>query len=484
LALDGIPGDEIVVASNFGSVYFFAGSGVYTEVALTLNRSLTTPVGFVTADGNRRVAVVDKLGTVRAWTHGPVLEAQAELGHSLPLAPAAGLLVPDAGESLVVAFADGHVVALDADLDLLPGWPRDLGVALDVAPVLCDLDDDGIHEIVLPALDALTGRLTMRVLDAQGQPGSGDGAVVPGPEGGGWMALSPAVVAGGYWAGDLRVTLTGMADNGLIGDQAGWVLGQGSLTASGTATVSKLPGFRVKAFTTQGVLTLDNILLPAPLAWNFRDGGGTEVNSLVSVNWSEVLIGVTSIPGACTSWFGSGDGEGSLIKRQPLNPGGWAGDMFASAGTLLIPQQGDASLRVDVLEHQVGIMPVLDLDSFTPAWVAARGDGRNSGALPVRQSLSAVPQPNPGAGRLVVYPNPGGGQFHFRVSGIESSSDLNLEIFDLRGCRLQVLKAGAGSGLIRWDGTDRNGRPLAAGTYLAVTRGWGRPLVARVVLTR
>ena len=482
--MDGVPGDEIVVASNFGSVYFFAGSGAHEEVALTLNRSLTTPVGLETGDGDRRVAVVDMLGTARVWSHGPVLEAQAELGHSRPLAPAVGCLVPGAGESLVVAFADGHVTALDADLGLLPGWPRDLGVTLDVAPVLCDLDDDGFHEIVLPALDVLTGRLTMLVLDGQGQPGSSDGIVIPTPEGGAWLALSPAVVAGGYETGDLRVTLTGLADNGRSGDQAGWVLGQGSLTASGMAAVSARPGFRVKASTSQGFLTLDHILLPAPLAWNFLGASGTDVNSLVSVNWSEVLVGVTSLPGACTSWFGPGDEEEPLINRQPLMPGGRAGDVLASAGTLLVPLPGDATLRVDVLEHRVGIMPVQEFLSSATAWVAARADGRNSGAFPLHQPLSAVPQPNRGTARLVVYPNPGGGQFNFRVSGIAPSSAFSLEIFDLRGRRLKVLKAGIELGLIRWDGTDRNGRPLAAGTYLVVTRGWDQPLVARVVLTR
>jgi len=254
--MDGIPGDEMVVASDFGSVYFFTGTGVQEEVALTLNRTLTTPVGIVTSSGGRRVAVVDKLGTVRIWSHGPVLENQTDLGHNLPLAPAAGRLVAGGGESLVVAFADGHVAALDEDLSPLPGWPRDLGVALGVAPVMCDLDDDGIHEIVLPALDSVTGRLTMRVLDAQGQTGFGDGVVVPAPEGGGWLALSPAVVAGGYGTGDLRVTLTGLADNGQFGDQASWVLGQGSLNASGSAGVVRRPGFRVKASTSQGLLTL------------------------------------------------------------------------------------------------------------------------------------------------------------------------------------------------------------------------------------
>jgi len=84
----------------------------------------------------------------------------------------------------------------------------------------------------------------------------------------------------------------------------------------------------------------------------------------------------------------------------------------------------------------------------------------------------------------VVYPNPGGGQFSFRVSGIVATSGLSLEIFDLRGHRVQVLEFGAEPGLIRWDGTGRDGRPLAAGTYLAVTRGGGKSLVARVVLTR
>jgi len=383
-----------------------------------------------------------------------------------------------------VAFADGHVTALDADLDPLPGWPRDLDVALDVAPVLCDLDEDGDHEIILPVLESITGRLTMRVLDAQGQPGSGDGVVVPAPEGGSWLALSPAVVAGGYGTGDLRVTLTGLADNGQLGDRAEWVLGKGSLTISGEFSVSTYSGFRVKASTSQGILTLDHILLPAPVAWDFLGGSGTDVNSLVSVNWSEVLIGLTSLPGACTSWFGADDVERPLIRRQPLTSGGRADNIFGSAGTLLVPDQGGVSLRLDVLENRVGIMPVLELNSFVTSWVAARSDGRNSGAFPVRQPVSSLPRPDPGAGHLVVYPNPGGGQFHFRVSGIISLSDISLEIFDLRGHRVRVLNSGDESDLIRWDGTDRNGRPLAAGTYLAVTRGGGKHLVARVVLTR
>jgi len=482
--LDGIPGDEIVVASDFGSVYFFAGSGAYSEIPLTLNRALTSPVGIETFSGKRRVAVLDKLGTVRVWSHGPVLEGQVDLGHILPLAPAVGSLISGAGESLVVAFADGHVTALNDNLDPLPGWPLDLGIALEVAPVLCDMDDDGLHEIVLPALDTLAGRLTMRVLNANGQPGPGDGTVIPTPEGGSWLAVSPALVAGGYGTGDLRVTFTGLADNGQFGDQAGWVLGQGSLTYGGMAAVVIRPGFRVAASTSQGFLTLDRILLPAPLAWNFQGGSGTEINSLVSIDWSEVLIGSTTLPGACTSWFGPGDEGQPLTLRQPLAPGGRANEVFVRAGALLVPVPGDVTLRLDILDNRVGIMPVPDLNGGATAWVAARGDGRNSGAFPLRQVISAIRRSDPGVGHLVVYPNPGSGLFHFRVKGFGPNPNFRVDIFDLRGRRVQVLDSGAEAGLTRWDGTDRSGRPLAAGTYLAVARGAGRPLVTRVVLTR
>ena len=482
--MDGIGGDEIVVASDFGSVYFFAASGAIQEVTLTLNRNLTTPVGILATDGSRRVAVVDKLGTVRSWSHGPVLEAQADLGHSLPFARAAGVLVPGAGESLVVAFADGHVTALDDDFNALPGWPRDLGVALESAPVLCDLDDDGFHEIILPTLDSVTGRLSMRVLNAAGQPASGDDVMVPAPEGGSWLALSPAVVAGGYQTGDLRVVLTGLADNGQFGDQDEWVLGSGSLTAGGVTGSATLPGFRVKASTSQGILTLTHILLPTPLAWNFEGGSGADVNSLASVNWSEILIGFASLPGACTTWLGPAIPGRPLARREPLTPGGKLENMFGSAGTLLVAMEDGVPLRVDILDRDVGIQPVASLKSSQPAWSAARGDGRNSGAYPLRSSVSSVSPRGLGSRHLVAFPNPGGGNFQFRLSGVSPSSKLSLEIFDLRGRRVRVLGSGFATGSIRWDGNDRRGRPLAAGTYLAVVRGAGQPLVARIVLTR
>jgi hypothetical protein len=482
--LDGVPGDEIVVASDFGSVYFFAGTGAHQEVALTLNRSLTRPVGLVTSGGNRRVAVVDKLGTVRLWSHGPVLEAETGLGHNLPLAPAAGRLLPGAGESLVVAFADGHLAVLDEALDPLPGWPLDLGVPLAVAPVLCDMDGDGWHEIVQPVLDTVSGLLTMRVLDGQGQPGAADGAVVPSPLGGGWLRISEAAVAGSSSTTDMMIAVTGLADNGQFGDQTRWGLGQGNLTAGGIVGSATLPGFRVRATTGQGVMTVDNLLLPSPLTLSFLGSGRTEIHSLVSFNWSEVLIGLTTLPGAFSGWLGPGSSTRPLTERLALIPGGRTGDLFASSGAMLVPQEADAPLRVDVLEDVVHILPVPAINGSISPWQAARADGRNSGAYRLDNEVSALAPTTVHHGRLVVFPNPGSGQFQFRLSGPAPTAGVDLEIFDLRGRRLRTLVLGAGQDLIRWDGTDRQGRRLAAGTYLAVARTGKTPLVTRIVLTR
>jgi len=96
--LDGVPGDEIVVASGFGSLYFFEGTGAVQTVDLAFNRALSTPVGFQTAAGGWRVLVVDDLGWARTWSWNaavgspPELMHEVFLGHNQPLDPAASLL--------------------------------------------------------------------------------------------------------------------------------------------------------------------------------------------------------------------------------------------------------------------------------------------------------------------------------------------------------------------------------------------------------
>ena len=106
---------------------------------------------------------------------------------------------------------------------------------LETPPVLCDLDDDGLHDIILPDLDEPSGLLLMHVLAGDGSFGPGHGTSIPAPSGGGWLRISDPVVAGRYGTGDLRVSVTGLVDNGLTGTEARWSLGLAFLLADGYA---------------------------------------------------------------------------------------------------------------------------------------------------------------------------------------------------------------------------------------------------------
>ncbi|MBE0566952.1 MAG: S8 family serine peptidase, partial [Krumholzibacteria bacterium] len=323
--LDGVPGDEIVLASDYGAVVFLDATGGRTVLNHAFNVPLTAPVGLIGA-AERRVASVDAGGLVRLWAKpaaaAPVLRAQRALGHGSPLVPAAGSLLPGGAESLVVACADGHVRVLDEDLADRAGWPRDLGHALDSAPLLVDLDGDGGREIVLVVRDAASGLATLRVLGADGEPADGDGTALATPGGGPWIALGPAAVTGAYATGDLGVSVVGLAGNGLGGSSARWTLARGVLWADGTAWAETLPGLEVRATTDEGQLVLDSRLLPAPVAWNVLGGTGTEAVQLASFHWTEVLYGLTSIGGAATGWYRPDPAGRPLPGWQPQERSG------------------------------------------------------------------------------------------------------------------------------------------------------------------
>ncbi len=488
--MDGVTGDEIVVASDFGSVYFFKGDGSLDTVDLAFNRSLTAPVGFRNAVGGWRVLVVDKLGWLRSWSWNAAVNAPPELDqevfvdHVSPLPPAAGQLTNIGGESVVVAFADGWVGVFDENLALRTGWPKDLGTPLEVGPVLCDLNGDDLHEIVLPVRDEATGQLQMRVFDGAGNAMPGDGAVVPSPGGGPWLNLSEAVVSGRYGTGQLNVAVAGLAANGLGGDQAAWSLGLGRLFAGGATGVSGLQGFAVGATTDQGELQLDNLLLPAPLAWNQSGGFGTETAVLFHATWQEVLYGFTSIPGATTGWLLDAIPGDNLVQKQPLLLGGAKQSPLAFLGAMLVPLENGAHLRVEVRDRQLSLMPVLAGQGSAALWRTQRGDNRNSGAYPLKQVVSAVPVQVATITGLRAFPNPGSGRISFRAQGGILNADAQLEIFDLRGHRVRQVLGTNDAGVMHWDGRDGQGRHLAAGTYLAVVRTGTERRTTRVVLTR
>jgi len=298
--LDGVFGDEIVVTTEYGTVYFFNGDGTYKTVLLALNRSLTSAVGFRNQAGGWQVVVADDLGELRTWSWNaavnaePELEAEIFLGHQSPLTPAAGQLTAGGGESVVVAFADGWLGVLDENLILQPGWPKELGTALEVAPVLCDLNDDGLHDIILPVRDDVSGQLVMRVFDGAGVALPGDGLVIPAPRGGGWLNISEAAVVGRYGNDQLKVSVVGLADNGLTGDEAEWSLGVGSLSMMGETSVVDWRGMHIAATTNQGELNLKDILLPTPLSWNQFGDGATELGAFVHLSWFELI---------CINWI-------------------------------------------------------------------------------------------------------------------------------------------------------------------------------------
>lgn len=482
--LDGSPGDEIVLSSDFGSVYFFNRLGAWVRQDLGFNVPLTTPVGVVEPDGERRLVVVDYGGTLRSWSWGPVLQVTQPLGYSQPLDPAVGHLVAGDSEQLVVAFASGMVLATDTQGLPLPGWPVDLGVTLETAPVLCDVDEDGLHDVILADLDRPSGMLRFFVLKGDGSPGPGNAVVVPAPAGGKWLRISEPAVAGRYGTGDLRVSVSGLMDNGLSGSRARWHLGLGSVLATGQPWSEILAGFTVAATTSQGVLTLQSALLPSPLAYDFTGGTATEEAFVFGFQWTELLYGLTSINGAAAGWLQPFSADRPLDNRTTLRNGGESGLGLAAAGSLLVPLDGGVSLQGRILDDYLTLVPVLDGHQVAPGWTSARGDQRNTAAFPLASSLTPAPSPPVVSRGLVVFPNPGSGRFRFRLGAGALDQPAEVLIYDLRGRRLRALRASAGAELPGWDGCDQRGRPVAAGTYLAVARQGAHRSTTRFVVTR
>ena len=481
---DGISGDEIVVASKYGSLYFFEENGLFQEVALEFNLSLTAPVGWLTSDIRPMVTTVNRNGVAYSYTLGPVLEWTADLQEPFPLPPAVGQLTGSATEELVISFAGGLIAALDENGDALAGWPVDLGVVLSSPPVLCDLDDDGFHEVIQPVFNQGSGTLVTRVLRGDGLPGPGDGSVLSPSSGGDWLALSLPAVAGGYRTGDLRVTLAGLQDNGETGDRAAWTLGLAQLQSGGTMGTRVLPGFAVRGITGAGVLTLDQALIAPLTCWNSLDGTASEANVLVHLRWQDILYGLSSVPGGLTGWFGNTPDDRPLSGRQDRVPGGPAITAVSALGTLLVPLEGGIHLRADVLDKTICLLPVSAGRGQDPVWSSARGDSRNSGAYPLKSEMAPLDKPAVAGYRLRAAPNPAAGRLLFSWSGSVNPEGILWEVFDLRGRRVRRLRTDAESGTVVWDAADQAGRPGATGSYLVRARSGVAEATTRVILQR
>jgi hypothetical protein len=487
--LDAAPGDEIAVASAFGKLYLLSVSGSYVVVdAAAANVPLTAPVGRERVDGGREVVVVSATGILTRVAPAGAIVATLALGGTAPLPPAVGQLDAEPGEEFVVAFPDGRVTAA-GESGLLPGWPVTLAVPGLRAPVLADRDGDGRHEIVLTHLAGPAQRdVVFRVLRGNGVAAAGDGAVAPAPDGGRWLSLSDPAVYCETAGGGPRVVIQGLYVTGSMPDSLRWRLASICLTADGVASATPLAGLLVKGLTPVGNLQSRWIVLPAPLAWNFTGSFGPEPQFLAGLGWEEFIAGTPNLRGACLGWLAE---EAGIVgaERFPLAVGGPLAVAPAGLGAALMPtRDGTGWVRVTAvgasLTAQVGALPRGEAAN----WVAARGDGRNSGACPLSEPGStgiAGPVALP-RGVLSVSPNPAAGRLRVAWRGIPANGPRRLEVYDLRGRRVRRLAAGdlAETGVLAWDARGDDGRPVAAGAYLVVLTHPGGVLRGRAVVAR
>jgi hypothetical protein len=354
--------------------------------------------------------------------------------------------------------------------------------------VLCDIDGDGDHEVIVPVFAGDTASLRFRVLDGAGESAAGDGATAPAPTGGSWLGLSLPAVAGRPDTGGLHVGLVGLVTNGQVGEQAAWSLGEARLNLDRSATSRAVPGLQVRATSDQSELNLTRLLLAPPLAWNHRGGWDTDLALLTHVSWSEMFYGLSSTPGATTGWFVDTGDDDVLSVRRPTVPGGAAAGSVSAVGAALVRISDELLLRIDVQDRLVIITPVADLFGLSPLWAAARGDGRNSGAYPLVFAAAPVSVGGAVPCALQVQPNPGSGRFQFRTTG--AGAPVVFEIFDLRGRRVRAIdradsdRSDSGLATAAWDGRGDDGRPLPAGTYLVRARGAGSEAAARLTIVR
>ncbi len=481
--LDGNPGDEIVVTSDFGTIYFFTLAGDMQAENLGFNNPLTNPVGVINGAGERQVVTVDGQGVLSSWSWGPTLEIEKSLGIIDPLAPAVGQVLSVGGQEIVVSFLGGQIVLLDALGNAQAGWPVDLGVELKEAPVLLDLDDDGDHEIIQVHFDETSGILQYHIFNGQGEYFFENPVTVPAPDGGKWLKVSNPVVAGRYGAGNLRVVVTGLTDNQLPGSQKKWHLYNAAVNFENNVVIYPLTNFEVDAISNEGDLSLNNSIFATPLTNDINCSGGGDPMALLAISWVEDLYGLTAMPGAFTGRIVEKSDTMTMEARRPLDVVAHLEipSYLAAAQAPLVP---GIQLEVTAIDDQLRLI-AWPLDNFgAPVWLQERCDKLNSGAYPLRDEIVSVPEYHAAQDKLLVYPNPGGGEFKFSWPGDKSEGNLNVRIFDLKGRHLRTLSAEGSSGLVGWDGCDENGRPLGAGVYLAVGKILHRTAISRVVLMR
>ncbi|MBD3220946.1 T9SS type A sorting domain-containing protein [bacterium] len=137
--------------------------------------------------------------------------------------------------------------------------------------------------------------------------------------------------------------------------------------------------------------------------------------------------------------------------------------------------------------------PVIDAAAATP-WLGAidlAGRPRVVGSAPDMGAFEAPaatssPGPVTGAPRLRAWPNPANPRVTLAFT-MARAGQVELSVYDPAGRRVRTLVSGyltAGEHRRRWDGCDRDGRPVAAGTYVVRATTPTGTTVTRLTIVR
>lgn len=172
-----------------------------------------------------------------------------------------------------------------------------------------------------------------------------------------------------------------------------------------------------------------------------------------------------------------------------LNPGCACDSLCINGSVLGATIDGPGALiRIDFTATQVGAANIeiarSDLRDGTNDRIAH--DNEN-GIIIVTAPTGTVP-PGAGAGELMNWPNPFNPttEIILRVPD-GGAGDTRLAIYSPSGMKVKDLFSGplaSGEHRFAWDGRDDDGRPAAAGVYLAVANAPRGPIVRKLVLAR
>ena len=148
IAVGTTTGGIIIVNPN-GSIQ---SSFVVTQ-SVTERLSVSPSVADVDGDGQEDLLVtltVSGSGRLQAVrTNGQLLWSQPLSSVGRASTPLVADLDGDGALDVVVAGADGRVYAFDREGSVLPGWPANLPSAIAAPPAIGDIEGDGLPEIVL-----------------------------------------------------------------------------------------------------------------------------------------------------------------------------------------------------------------------------------------------------------------------------------------------------------------------------------------------